>query len=453
MKKSLPNQLEKERIGFWWLSQKINLEKTLFLLILLFLPTQLGRHFWPGFSYVLGIRVDYLSPTLYLTDILILSLFVFWVFRLKFKKNKYYLDQIRARKTLVMTIAMFVLFLIIGIFLSKNPMAGWYGFLKLLEFIFFGAYIAFNIKNFKQNTILTIFLIDIIFESFLSIAQFLNQSSLGGIFYLLGERSFNGQTPAIANVSLSGELILRPYGTFSHPNVLASYLLIGMIMLLYSLNHGAGKLEKSIRITSLFFATIAIFLTMGRVSIAVWVAVVVFFGIKQFFKNKKKEVYLLLAALLILGILLTPLRLRFINFNPMDETILSRVELAKDSLVMIKNQPLLGTGINNFLVELSYIEKNNHNLFYLQPVHNIYLLIASQTGIVGLGVFLWFIGKTYKRIREELRSRDRNSKVYNFKPIILSVILILGFFDHYFLTIQQGQLLLSFVFGLCWAKN
>lgn len=446
--------MEKERIGFWWLSQKINFERTLFLLILLFLPTQLGRHFWPSFSYVLGIRVDYLSPTLYLTDILVLGLFVFWFSKLKFKRYKNYLNQVKTRKVFTLAIVMFIAFLIIGIFLSKNPMGGWYGFLKLLEFVFFGIYTALNIKSFKLSTILTIFSIDSAFESFLSVAQYLNQASLGGIFYFLGERSFNGQTPAIANASLNGELILRPYGTFSHPNVLASYLLIGMILLLYNLNHKVNNLERSIYIASLFFATIAIFLTMGRVPIAIWLVVASFFGIKQLFKNKKGEIYLLFIVLLILGIFLTPLRLRFINFNLMDETVLSRVELAKDSLTMIRNRPLLGTGINNFLVELPYVEKKNYNLFYLQPVHNIYLLIASQTGILGLGVFLWLIGKTYKRIRDqELKTRNRESTIHNFKFMILSVVLILGFFDHYFLTLQQGQFLFSFVLGLCWAKN
>src|SRR3989344_9415701 len=51
-----------------------------FYLLILFLPTQLGRHFWPNFSFVSGIRIDYLSPTLYATDIFILLIFVFWLF-------------------------------------------------------------------------------------------------------------------------------------------------------------------------------------------------------------------------------------------------------------------------------------------------------------------------------------------------------------------------------------
>src|SRR5687767_1088681 len=52
----------------------------LYTLLLLFLPTQLGKHFWPEYSLLSGFRVDYLSPTLYLTDMLVLLLFLQWSF-------------------------------------------------------------------------------------------------------------------------------------------------------------------------------------------------------------------------------------------------------------------------------------------------------------------------------------------------------------------------------------
>ena len=47
------------------------INKILFFLFLLFLPTQLGKHFFLDFSYLSGVRVDYLAPTIYLTDTII----------------------------------------------------------------------------------------------------------------------------------------------------------------------------------------------------------------------------------------------------------------------------------------------------------------------------------------------------------------------------------------------
>jgi len=68
------------------------MQQVLFSLLLVFLPTQLGLHFWPGWALVLGRRLDYLSPTLYVTDILIVFLLIRWVFEKRkkifsFKKN------------------------------------------------------------------------------------------------------------------------------------------------------------------------------------------------------------------------------------------------------------------------------------------------------------------------------------------------------------------------------
>ncbi len=380
---------------------------------------------------------------MYLTDIFIFLLFVLWLlFEIRAKKIKNHLRQVKKNLKPFLISFAFIVFLAIGILFSKNPMAGWYGFLKLLEFLFFGFYTVFNIYRFKVDTILTIFSIGIIFESSLSILQYLNQHSLGGIFYFFGERTFNGQTPGIANASLNGELVLRPYGTFSHPNVLSAYLLLGMIILIYNLNFKIINLQTLLDIASLFLGTIALFLTMGRIAILIWVLVVLVLGIRNFYKERKRAFYFLLPIiLLILAFLYTPIYSRFSNLNFSDETVVLRENLIKDSLIMIKKYPIFGTGINNFLNELPG--------FYLQPVHNIYLLIGSQTGIIGFVAFFWFIIKTYRNLRFTLA----RLAIYDFRFTILSAVLILGFFDHYFLTLQQGQLLFAFVFGLCWART
>ena len=44
----------------------------LLALIIFLMPTQLGLHFWPLSSLVYGIRVDYLAPTIYFLDILLI---------------------------------------------------------------------------------------------------------------------------------------------------------------------------------------------------------------------------------------------------------------------------------------------------------------------------------------------------------------------------------------------
>ncbi|MCL5439135.1 MAG: hypothetical protein M1268_04065, partial [Patescibacteria group bacterium] len=253
------------------------------------MPTQFGKHFWPGFSFVSGIRIDYLSPTLYFTDILIFLLFV--LFLLNSKKEI-------ISKLFNWKVLLFALVLLVGIIFSKNQPAGLYGLLKFFEFFFFGFYISRKLKTIKDFETLTLVLsIGVIFESILAAFQFLNQRSLSGILYYLGERNFNGQTPGIANASISGKLILRPYGTFSHPNVLAGYLIIVSMIIISNFNPSTSlrtrfqisNAKKMFYIFSLVVSSIALFLTMGRVAIIAWLAIVIFMAF-DYLKNRIKNI-------------------------------------------------------------------------------------------------------------------------------------------------------------------
>lgn len=441
-----------EKTEPWWSSQKINTERLIFYLVLLFLPTQFGRHFWPSFAFIYGIRVDYLSPTLYITDLLIITLFLFFtVPKLKKKKILKNLQNIMKIPSSYKFFLLFLLITVVGIILSKNPFAGWYGFIKLLEFIFFGFYISVFINKTRFKTALTLFSISVIYESVLSIAQFVNRGSLGGFFYLFGERAFSSQTPGIANASLNGELVLRPYSTFSHPNVLAGFLLIGMTLLIYNIDLITSRLKKILIYTALFLGTASLFLTMSRTAILLWLLVIAALGVRKIKNNLKQKnlhLYLIIIGLLMLGIFFTPIGSRFMNINFSDEVFILRMELVKNSIETIMKNPLFGTGINNYLVDLPSVWMTKYSMLYLQPAHNIFLLVAVQLGIPGFLLFLIFLKKTFENI-----IYNKHLKIFNLKLTLLTLVFVLGLFDHYLLTLQQGQLLFSFVLGICWSKK
>ena len=118
---------------------------------------------------------------------------------------------------------------------------------------------------------------------------------------------------------------------------------------------------------------------------------------------------------------------------------------------MIKANPLAGVGLNNFIPQLPSYWQQFRMTYWLQPVHNIFLLIAAETGLVGLLIFLWLMVLTYKKLIIPKESRE--ASINNYELIIaLSVILVLGLFDHYWFTLQQTQLLLTIVFGLSWRQ-
>ncbi len=418
------------------------LRTLLFYLIVLFLPTQLGLHFWPSFAYVLGVRVDYLSPTLYLTDIFIILLFFVFIFPLR----KFSIFPPKVDPPLADNFQFLILLLVVLVFIgsigsiifSLSPIAGIYKLIKILEFIFFGFMVAKNMRTKKDFSVLIVLLTaGIIFESALSIWQFVAQSSIGGILWFFGERMFSAQTPGIANANIDGRLVLRPYGTFPHPNVLAGYLTIAMAMVTSNLKLQTLNLKPAIFTASLIIGTIALFLTLSRVAIILWLIVA---GVWFLMKWRRFLFIGLLVVLVFIGsIWLTPLPSRFASIATTDrEPVILRQQLNGAAMEMFKSSPIFGVGLNNFLVNLPRYQKYPAGFLSIQPAHNIYLLILAETGLVGFLLFVWFIVKTYLRIKDK-------------KFIILFVILILGLFDHYFLTLQQGQLLLALVFGLAWS--
>lgn len=428
--------MEREKIEFLSSDRKAKLnklEKFFYFLLLLFLPTQLGLHFWPNFSYIQAIRIDYLSPTLFFTDILTALLFFVFILRNLEKFKKLFLFFLR--KYPFYLIFLSYLFLILPF--SKNFPLSAFGLLKFIEFSFIAFYTAFNFNKYKKIFFLP-FLIGIFFESALAIFETLNQGSINGIFYFFGERFFNSQTPNIANADIGGKLILRPYGTFSHPNVLSAYLLFSSIIVLSTIKTKVGKMDLLI-ILSIIISEIALIISLSRISLFLYSFFIplISFMIIKYKKNIKEGILFFVLSI-------TPLLIAFSLYTQRvlevsGESLIKRLDIIKPTFLMISGSPIFGVGLNNFLPEIT---KYYHPrvFFDIQPVHNIYLLVISEIGLIGFFFFASFI------IMLLLRAKK-------ISLIVLLAILIGGFFDHFYLTLQQGQLMFAVVMGIVWAKH
>jgi O-antigen ligase len=106
---------------------------------------------------------------------------------------------------------------------------------------------------------------------------------------------------------------------------------------------------------------------------------------------------------------------------------------------MFKDHPLLGVGLNNFTVAMDEYGQVSGWTRFLQPVHNVYLLVAAETGLVG---FIAFIGLLFIVFCSLIKKR-------NYLLLIsMTQITLLCLFDHYFFTLQQTDLLFWLIVGL-----
>lgn len=378
------------------------MHQLLFSLLLIFLPTQLGLHFWPDWAFVLGRRLDYLSPTLYLTDILIVLLLIMW---LSEKRIRFRMPSPK--------IFIFLGFISVNVYFAAHRMVAIFAWIKILEMIALGFYI---IRT-KPKIVEIIFplTIGVLYSSVIAIVQFLLQHSVGGPLWFLGERTFSMGTPGIARVDFTSFFKLRAYATFPHPNVLGGFLAIILPVIMYHLT----KTKKIFYMATIVLGIIALASTFSR---SAWVVFLVSILYLIFRKKKRAFFPILLCAFLIIF---------FIGktFGFQDEAVVVRQQLNAAAISMGTASPLIGTGLGNFLVRLpDYLV--SRSVYFLQPAHNIFLLVFSETGIIGFAVFLFVLWKAVQR------------------NILMVPVLLLGLTDHYFMTLQQGQLLFTVILSL-----
>lgn len=385
----------------------------LFFLTVLLLPTQLGKHFWWDFSYIYSLKIDYFSPTLYLWDLLVLGLILLWT-----------ISKPRVSSQALSVFLFFVLTQVLSLFNAGNLGAGLTRLEQYWIIGLWGIYIASQDFQTIKKSILFGLSGALVCVSLLGVLEFLFSRSMGAWF--LGERAFSLSTPSIATFNFYGQVFLRPYSTFPHPNVLSAFIVLVIPVV--------GFLLKEVRIKALMlgFGAIAALLTFSRVSILILTI--------EGALLLRRRVKVLVAVL----ILVIPfLYVRFFSaFNFDILSLTRREELAVIAVEQFKYHPIFGVGLNNFISETATSSLVSGPSRFLQPVHNILLLSLAETGIVGTLGFFVLVGFPI------IESLKRNGKYNRLMVGLFGAIFFLGMFDHYFLTLPQGQRLLFLVWGL-----
>ena len=402
-----------------------------FKVFIFLIPSQLAIHFWPKWAYIFGIRIDYFSPTIYLSDILIFVLLILWLGSILLSRRKISIKTPR-------TLWMLLIFSIVNIAFALNPYLALYKWLKIAEFIILGLFLIEYEKIKIKEWIILPLSYSVIFFTFLGIAQFFKGGTLGGFFYLLGERNFNLATPGISLIDILGREYLRAYSTFPHPNSLAGFMGLSLLFLLLL----KVKVNKPLFITTLIFASLGILFSFSKtVFIAIFVIFLVYQALKRIKQNNlwEKPAVLLIITVSLLSIPLSEYFLKgniAFNYSILQkQNINERIVLTGSSSQIIKSNQILGVGIGNFINALKRLAGKE---WIMQPVHNIFILIFAETGIIGLIIAYLFIMKLF-----------RNSTSF----ILVLFILITGYFDHYWLTIQQNLLIETLVIAMILRKD
>ncbi len=395
-------------------------EQILLFLAIFLLPTQLGKHFWPSFSYIYSLPIDYLSPTLYFWDILAVVLFFAWL-STKPKVNT------RALNLLLF----FILVQTLSLFRALSIGASLVALGQFFAAGLFGLYIASKSLREIKQPLLWGLLGAVVVEGLLALYQFFSTHTLG--LWILGERSFSISTPSIATFNFLGQVFLRPYGTFPHPNVLAAFMVLVLPLIMVIQEEKMGRVRAGLLFPTLFIGALASILSFSRTGIFVM-------GLEVIYLFRKRWKWLLIP----LAVLAPLIWIRYSSaFNFDYLSILRREQLDVIAGTDFLSSPIFGIGLNNFILVNANSPLIAGPTRFLQPAHNIVLLAMAETGIVGFLGWTVLIGVAIKKLW-----KDRVNDLSNILLYSWGTILFLGMFDHYFLTLPQGQRMLFLFWGL-----
>ena len=162
-----------------------------------------------------------------------------------------------------------------------------------------------------------------------------------------------------------------------------------------------------------------------------------------FKKNKKWITYLLLIFMIITLVYSTenPLNKSLITspqralstFDVRDPSINTRLLIWRNTYQMIKDNPLLGSGIGTFKMnyldyQAEYLKNNPYYIKYWtfpRDAHNEYLQMGAELGVIGLGIFLSIFFVFFLMVLKCFNQEKDNRKKIIIFGLLLSVICFL----------------------------
>lgn len=414
-------------------------ENILLFLWIFLIPTQLGKHFWPEWSHVVGVRSDYLGPILYFSDLVWVGWMICKIFNLSPKRTRFAAQpsNFKINKFFSFENFLIVIFVILNVVVAGNKPVAIYKWLRVIQWII-SLKVLMSQKLLVKKYLLWIIPWWIGVESLLGLSQIIKGGSLQGIWYWMGERRFTLTTIGVAQISIMGEGLVRAYGTFSHPNSLAGFLLVSMLLFK---NYYSDNSKKVWFWIVTWLAVIGIIITGSR---TVWVLLILssVFGL-PLFNQKNNDYKKIIGYVLVIGGVFSILLGVLVSQNKAigfvggwdNDSVLKRVNLNMVALKMWRENYMLGVGAGNFVAKLPEYQSES-KYYWLQPVHNIFLLAGTEMGMLGI---ILIIFKLQTLIFKKINKGNW---------MILGVVVVTGLMDHYWITLSQNYWLLGLILAM-----
>ena len=396
----------------------------LWKLFLFSFPFSLHWVWYEAASYRFGSFNPWVTGFLFLPEVFLFFIFIFYWFFYKPQDARFCVSKSAT--------IFFLLF-----FLNAGLITFFHGDMRLYAFFVMHILFGFFLYRLLRDEVVPFseslrwLLFGALFQVCLALGQVLLNHSVGLSF--LGEPHVGPQVMNVAKNKTEVEAVIRGYGTFLHPNILAAYL---MTIFLVAIPH----LKKAAFLLWSFILLLGIYLTgsqAAELTLGVLLVLYLFFRMVKSASSQKTVIFGFLAIFFTLNVWF------FFNADHLkieDASIQERVAQTDISRSMVKQYPT-GVGISQFTLVTEEISPTKLEPWRYQPVHNVYFLVLSELGIQGLILLLLTIVVMFASTKKPLQALP-----------FLALVTIASF-DHLLMTSYVGVLLIGLVVFLLAKKH
>lgn len=355
----------------------------------------------------------------------------------------------------------FLLFAGLSIFWSDDRLVAFFAWVRLCE----GAllFILFRSTPLKWSWLVGAWIGAALVQSALGIWQFATQ--IVAAHTLLGIAVHDPLDLGTSVIEAGGSRALRAYGGFPHPNIFGAYLAVSVIVCFAALSRTIKKWQWIVLTVSAQVIVIALLFTFSR---SAWLGVFgasmmgLFFFLKKGLRGMRNyiipvihpSVVAVVISVITVGIFSAyfseEIQTRFglIQSRLETKSASERIFSIERAGPVFQTHGLLGVGMGNFTNTLFSLEEERgitQAWHTYQPIHNVFLLVFAELGIIGALLFIVLISLIVRKVH---RSQSRVAGC-----AVLAVLLVPAIFDHFLWTLPFGVFLTGIALGIVAAER
>lgn len=363
--------------------------------------------------------------------------------------------------------AFFFLWLLAGSLFAREPLLAQY--YAILALVAFGYY--YLVQWWGRYNAMAGLIIAAVVQVAIGWYQFSSQHITANT--LLGIAEHAPETLGQSVVIIGGMRILRAYGLLPHPNMLAALTVVAFALLLYSyvvyerdFRSTVSRAWRAGYLAALLFLFSGLLITFSRAAFLALCAFLVFwmaYGVaaqKRYLLRGVATTAIACGAVFIaFNLLYGGIWLERFGFADSSASIMAQVELEQISFdervagygqaAQLLTFPIMimGMGVGNYVPALAATVTALPTYAY-QPVHNVYLLMLIEIGLIGIAAAAWFV---LTLLRQAL-THFKTILDFQYFLSVVGIFLVIGLFDHFLWTSYFGMSLWWIALGLA-AKN